>query len=90
MATLDGDGSSQQFTVGTTNLSIAPQAQNRGRVEVTPISADAIAASPVTGFFEDNNSDGVYEDVAIRFASAPASGTGNVVVRIDERIDTDF
>jgi len=73
-ATFSGDGSTTDFLIGDHGLVITDP--NKIVVKVTPISADAIAASPCVGYVDpDDNT-----KIRVKFASAPASGTDNVKI----------
>jgi len=73
-ATFSGDGTTDDFSIGAHGLAITDP--NKIVVKVTPISSDAIAASPCTGYVDpaDNTK------IRVKFASAPASGTDNVTI----------
>jgi len=73
-ATFDGDGTTTDFPIGAHGLVITDPAKIV--VKVTPISSDAIAASPCVGYVDpaDNTK------IRVKFASAPASGSGNVKI----------
>jgi len=73
-ATFDGDGTTTDFSIGAHGLAITDP--SKIVVKVTPISSDAIAASPCVGYVDpaDNTK------IRVKFASAPASGTGNVKI----------
>ena len=72
--TLSGDGTTTDFEIGAHGLAVTDP--NKIVVKVTPISADAIAASPCIGYVDpaDNTK------IRVKFASAPASGTDNVKI----------
>lgn len=78
VATLSGDGTTTDFLIGEHGLSPSIDDPSKVIVKVTPASADAVAASPCVGYLSDENADGVYESIRVKFASAPASGTDNV------------
>ena len=80
VATLSGDGTTTVFKVGTHDLKPDVTDPSRVIVNVTPASKDAINASPCVGYLQDDDDDGVYESIYVKFASAPASGTDNVKV----------
>jgi len=80
VATLSGDGSTTDFLIGEHGLSPSITDPSKVIVKVTPASPDAIAASPCVGYLSDEEPDGVYESIRVKFASAPASGTDNVKV----------
>lgn len=89
VATLSGDGSAQQFQLtddhGVTGLSrfrgTHPSNRSGMDVHVTPASQAAIDASPCVGIPTNPDGDGMWEGADVKFTSAPASGTDNVVVR---------
>jgi len=72
--TLDGDGTTTDFSIGAHGLAVTDP--SKIVVKVTPISSDAIAASPCVGYVDpaDNTK------IRVKFASAPAAGTGNVKI----------
>ncbi|MCD6209786.1 MAG: hypothetical protein J7J01_02625 [Methanophagales archaeon] len=72
--TFDGDGTTTDFLIGDHGLAVTDP--SRIVVKVTPVSSDAIAASPCVGYVDpaDNTK------IRVKFASAPASGTGNVKI----------
>ena len=73
-ATFDGDGTTTDFSIGAHGLAVTDP--SRIVVKVSPVSADAIAASPCVGYVDpaDNTK------IRVKFASAPASGSGNVKI----------
>jgi len=73
-ATFSGDGTTDDFSIGAHGLAVTDP--NKIVVKVTPISSDAIAASPCVGYVDpaDNTK------IRVKFASAPASGTDNVKI----------
>jgi len=73
-ATFSGDGSTTDFLIGDHGLAITDP--NKIIVKVTPISADAIAASPCVSYVDPNDN----TKIRVKFASAPASGTDNVKI----------
>ena len=79
-ATLDGDGSTTDFLIGEHGLGVKVEDPTKFLVRATPASPDAIAASPCVGYLSDEDGDGVYESIRVKFASAPPSGTDNVKV----------
>lgn len=89
-ATVSGDGTATTFNIGAHGLLNGPTnpADTRSNIAigVTPVSADAVSAAPVTGYPVDPGADGSFEDIEIVFASAPASGTDNVEVRWEARM----
>jgi len=79
-ATFSGDGSTDDFEIGAHGLAVTDP--EKIVVKVTPISPDAIAASPCVGYVDpaDNTK------IRVKFASAPASGTDNVKVAWEARV----
>ena len=77
-ATFSGDGTTTDFLIGTHGLAVTDP--SKIVVKVTPASPDAIAASPCVGYVSDEDGDGKYESIRVKFASAPAAGTDNVKV----------
>jgi len=73
-ATFSGDGSTTDFLIGDHGLAVTDP--NRIVVKVTPISQDAINASPCVGYVDPNDN----TKIRVKFASAPASGTDNVKI----------
>jgi|GEM_PF-3642220 len=73
-AIFSGDGTTTDFSLGAHGLAVTDP--NKIIVKVTPISTDAIAASPCTGYVDpaDNTK------IRVKFASPPASGTDNVKI----------
>ena len=73
-ATFSGDGTTTDFEIGAHGLVITDP--SKIAVKVTPVSSDAIAASPCVGYVDpaDNTK------IRVKFASAPASGSGNVKI----------
>jgi len=74
-ATFSGDGSTTDFEIGAHGLAVTDP--EKIVVKVTPISQDAINASPCVGYVDpaDNTK------IRVKFASAPASGTDNVKIK---------
>ena len=74
-ATFSGDGSAKDFEIGAHGLAVTDP--EKIVVKVTPISDDAIAASPCVGYVDpaDNTK------IRVKFASAPASGADNVKIK---------
>jgi len=79
--TLSGDGIVTDFLIGNHGLAENPTDRSRIYVKVTPASGDAVDASPCVAYVSDEDADGAYESIRVKFASAPVAGTGNVVVR---------
>ena len=73
-ATFSGDGSTTDFEIGAHGLAITDP--SKIVVKVSPVSSDAIAASPCVGYVDpaDNTK------IRVKFASAPASGADNVKI----------
>jgi len=80
-ATFSGDGATTDFLIGSHGLAESPTDRTRVYAEVTPASADAITGSPCECYASDEDGDGAYESIRVKFASAPPAGTNNVVVR---------
>ena len=80
VATLNGDATTTDFLIGSHGLSPSITDPSKVVVKCTPASADAIAASPLVCYLSDEDADGVYESIRVKFASAPPSGTNNVKV----------
>jgi len=74
VATFSGDGSTTDFLIGDHGLAVTDP--SKIVVKVTPISSDAIAASPCVGYVDPNDN----TKIRVKFASAPASGTDNVKI----------
>ena len=72
--TFSGDGTTTDFLIGDHGLAVTDP--TKIIVKVTPISADAIAASPCVGYVDpaDNTK------IRVKFANPPASGTDNVQI----------
>jgi len=91
VAVFSGDGSTTEFTVGAGHgLSVSPSDPSRLLIVCTPVSPDAMAASPLVCYPEDADADGKYETIKVKFASAPASGTNNVKVRWEAKLKEVF
>jgi len=73
-ATFSGNGSTKDFLIGDHGLAVTDP--NRIVVKVTPISQDAINASPCVGYVDPSDN----TKIRVKFASAPASGTNNVKI----------
>jgi len=73
-ATFSGDGTTTDFEIGAHGLVITDP--SKIAVKVTPVSSDAIAASPCVGYVDpaDNTK------IRVKFSSAPASGSENVKI----------
>lgn len=88
--TVSGDGTATTFNIGRHDLDNGPTnpADTRSNiiVHVSPVSADAVSAAPVSAHPIDSGGDGTFEDMEAVFASAPASGTDNVEVRWEARM----
>jgi len=74
IATFSGDGSTTDFLIGDHGLVVTDP--TKIVVKVTPISADAIAASPCAGYVDPAD----HTKIRVKFASPPASGTDNVQI----------
>ena len=73
-ATFSGDGSTTDFLIGAHGLSVTDP--SKIVVKVSPVSQDAINASPCVGYVDpaDNTK------IRVKFASAPVSGAENVKI----------
>ena len=73
-ATFSGNGTTTDFEIGAHGLVITDP--SKIAVKVTPVSSDAIAASPCVGYVDpaDNTK------IRVKFSSAPASGSENVKI----------
>ena len=73
-ATFSGDGSTTDFLIGAHGLSVTDP--SKIVVKVSPVSQDAINASPCVGYVDpaDNTK------IRVKFASAPVSGADNVQI----------
>jgi len=80
-ATFSGDGVVTDFLIGSHGLAENPTERSRIHVGITPVSGDAVAASPCVGYVSDEDADGEYESIRVKFSTAPALGTDNVGVR---------
>jgi len=74
VATFSGDGTTTDFEIGAHGLVMTDP--SKIAVKVTPVSSDAIAASPCVGYVDpaDNTK------IRVKFSSAPASGSENVKI----------
>ncbi|WP_440005292.1 right-handed parallel beta-helix repeat-containing protein [Halomicrococcus sp. SG-WS-1] len=80
-STFSGDGASTTFVVSSHGLAQSPSSRSRIHAEATPVSSDAVDASPIEIYPVDDDNDGNYEALEIKFSNAPASGTDNVGIR---------
>jgi len=78
---ISGTGVDNDFLIGAHGLARRPSDPSEIFAEGTPASTDAINASPCEVYASDEDADGNYESLRVRFASNPISGTNNVVVR---------
>jgi len=78
VATVSGDGTTKDFLLGTHGLSIADP--STVIIRCNPASAGAVSASPLACYLSDENGDGIYESIRVRFATAPPAGTNNVKI----------
>jgi len=76
--TLSGDGVTTDFLIGEHGLGTTDR--TKIAVVVTPASTDAINASPCFAYASDEDGDGAYESIRVKFSTAPAIGTDNVVI----------
>jgi len=74
-ATFSGDGSTTDFEISAHGLAVTDP--EKIVVKVTPISDDAIAASPCVGYVDPTDN----TKIRVKFASAPASGADNVKIK---------
>jgi len=72
--TFDGDGTITDFLIGDHGLVITDP--SKIVVKVTPISSDAIDASPCIGYVDPNDN----TKIRVKFDSAPPSGSENVKI----------
>jgi len=72
--TFDGDGTTIDFLIGAHGLAITDP--SKIVVKVTPVSQDAIDASPCIGYVDTSDN----SKIRVKFDSAPASGSGNVKI----------
>jgi len=74
VATFSGDGSTTDFEIGAHGL--VTNDASKIVVKITPVSQDAINASPCVGYVDpaDNTK------IRVKFSSAPASGSENVKI----------
>jgi len=72
--TFDGDGSTKDFPIGAHGLVITDP--SKIVVKVSPVSQDAIDASPCVGYVDPND----HTKIRVKFDSAPASGSDNVKI----------
>ena len=73
-ATFSGDGTTTDFLIGDHGLVVTDP--TKIVVKVTPISDDAIAASPCVGYVDPADP----TKIRVKFASPPAGGTDNVQI----------
>jgi len=72
--TFDGDGATKDFLIGAHGLAITDP--SKIVVKVTPVSQDAIDASPCIGYVDTSDN----SKIRVKFDSAPASGSDNVKI----------
>jgi len=79
-ATFSGDGTTKDFSIGAHGLAVTDP--EKIVVKVTPISSDAIDASPCVGYVDpaDNTK------IRVKFANPPASGTDNVKIKWEAQV----
>ncbi|RLE70338.1 MAG: hypothetical protein DRJ45_05310 [Thermoprotei archaeon] len=73
-ATFSGDGSTTDFLIGAHGLSVTDA--SKIVVKVSPVSSDAINASPCVGYVDPADT----TKIRVKFSSAPASGADNVQI----------
>ena len=73
-ATFSGDGTTTDFEIGAHGLVTSDP--SKIVVRVTPVSSDAIAASPCVGYVDPSDN----TKIRVKFSSAPASGSENVKI----------
>ena len=74
VTTLSGDGSTQVFKLGTIKYPVTDP--SIATFKSQPLTDDA--KIPYVIYLQDDDSDGIYESVYVKFSSAPPSGTDNV------------
>ena len=87
--TVSGDGTTTDFLLTTLTMRAKenePSFHESMQMRGTPISADAIGAGPMILYLDHAGSGTVWEEVRVKFASAPPSGTDNVQVRWDAEL----
>jgi len=72
--TFSGDGTTKDFEIGAHNLVVTDP--SKIVVKVSPVSQDAIDASPCNGYVDPNDN----TKIRVKFDSAPASGSDNVKI----------
>ena len=81
VATFSGDGTTTDFLIGEHGLDVSPSDPGMLLCYGVPLSTDAINASPLTVYPSDENADGHYESLRVKFTTAPISGTNNVKIK---------
>jgi len=79
-ATFSGDGSTTDFLIGDHGLAVTDP--TKIVVKITPVSSDAIAASPCVGYVDTSDN----TKIRVKFASPPASGTDNVQIAWEAQV----
>ena len=74
VATFSGDGTTTDFEIGAHGLVTTDP--SKIAVKITPVSSDAIAASPCVGYVDPSDN----TKIRVKFSSAPASGSENVKI----------
>jgi len=72
--TFSGDGTTTDFLIGAHGLAITDP--SKIVVKITPVSQDAIDASPCIGYVDTGDN----SKIRVKFDSAPASGSDNVKI----------
>jgi len=73
-ATFSGDGTTKDFLIGAHGLAITDP--SKIVVKITPVSQDAIDASPCIGYVDTGDN----SKIRVKFDSAPANGSDNVKI----------
>ena len=76
-----GNGIARDFLIGSHGLVERPTNPARISAYATPASPAALSAADSTVYASDEDGDGAFESLRVRFASAPATGTNNVTIR---------
>ena len=73
-ATFSGDGTTTDFEIGAHGLAITDP--SKIVVKVSPVSQDAIDASPCIGYVDPSDN----TKIRVKFDSPPASGSDNIKI----------
>lgn len=72
VATITGDGTATDFLLGTHDLQPSITDPSQVAVMCTPANTEAINNSPIICYLSDEDADGIYESIRVKFNTAPA------------------